>query len=449
MSSFGRQCKRLLVVITATSFLSLSACSLGAPGPRDGAATPTATRMTASAVDATTLDGKAIFGYQGWFACPGDVPDFDPYGTFFRGAPTAANLNVDFWPDVSDIPPAATCPTSMTLSDGRPLRAFSNFNPAGVDAHFRWMAQYDIDGVALQRFLAGLETAPIRRFRDGVADNVRHSAERYGRTFFVEYALDPQYNPHLVEDVTADWRSLVDHQQLTASSRYQRHNGRPVVGIFGFGFPGSIGMTPAQATALLDYFQVSAPAKYRATVMGGVHSDWRFNTDLSPWRAIILRLNVISPWAVYAYKNNQQADLFAQDHIKPDLELATSKGAAYLPVVWPGFSTSNLFRDRPRNEIPRNGGTFYWRQVYNATSAGAQMLFVAMFDEVNEGTAMFKLVATRQELPSGNALLALDADGYTVPSDWYLRLGGETGKALRGQIPRSRELPLTPSGAPA
>jgi hypothetical protein len=268
MSSFDQRFKRLLAIITASSLLSLNACALGVPGPREDAARPTATRMTASAVDATTLNGKAIFGYQGWFACPGDVPDFDPYGTFFHGAPTAANLNVDFWPDVSDVPAAATCPTNMTLSDGRPLRAFSNFNSQGVDAHFRWMAQYGIDGVALQRFLAGLETAPIRRFRDGVADNVRQSAERYGRTFFVEYALDPQYNPHLVEDVIADWQYLVDHQQLTASPRYQRHKGLPVVGIFGFGFPGSIGMTPDQATALLEYFQASAPAKYRATVMG-------------------------------------------------------------------------------------------------------------------------------------------------------------------------------------
>jgi hypothetical protein len=180
-----------------------------------------------------------------------------------------------------------------------------------------------------------------------------------------------------------------------------------------------------------------------------VHPDWRFNTDLSPWRDIILRLNVISPWAVYAFKNNQQADLFAQDHLAADRALSAAKGAEYMPVVWPGFSTSNLFHDRKQNEVPRNGGRFYWRQVYNATAAGAQMLFVAMFDEVNEGTAMFKLVATRQELPTGNALLALDADGYSLPSDWYLRLGGETGKALRGQIPRSRVLPLTPPGAHA
>src|SRR5262249_52102196 len=158
------------------------------------------------------------------------------------------------------------------------------------------------------------------------------------------------------------------------------------------------GMTPSQAATLLDYFQVSAPPKYRATVMGGVHPDWRFNTDLRPWLSTILRLDVISPWSVYAYKTDRQADVFARDHLKSDLALATSKGADYMPVIWPGFSTSNLFHDRPRNEVPRNGGTFYWRQVYNVTSSGAHMIFVAMFDEINEGTAMFKLVASRREL---------------------------------------------------
>src|SRR5262245_44499767 len=201
--------------------LSLNACSI-TPPPADGPtptviATPAATPRSAPAVAATTLNGKVIFGYQGWFACPGDVPNFDPYGTFFHGPPVTANLNVDFWPDVSDLPSTATCATDMYRPDGRPLRAFSNYDPQGVDTHFTWMEQYGIDGVALQRFLAGLEQAPIRQFRDRVADNVRRSAERHGRVFCIEYALDPQYNPHLVQDVINDWQYLVDQQQLTAS----------------------------------------------------------------------------------------------------------------------------------------------------------------------------------------------------------------------------------------
>ena len=41
--------------------------------------------------------------------------------------------------------------------------------------------------------------------------------------------------------------------------------------------------------------------------------------------------------------------------------------------------------------IPRQGGRFYWNLVETAVAAGAKSLYVAMFDEVNEGTAVFKV----------------------------------------------------------
>ncbi|MEJ0081903.1 MAG: hypothetical protein WDM78_13365 [Puia sp.] len=40
--------------------------------------------------------------------------------------------------------------------------------------------------------------------------------------------------------------------------------------------------------------------------------------------------------------------------------------------------------------IPRQGGRFYWQLITTALKSGAPMLYVAMFDEVNEGTAIFK-----------------------------------------------------------
>ena len=52
-------------------------------------------------------------------------------------------------------------------------------------------------------------------------------------------------------------------------------------------------------------------------------------------------------------------------------------------------------RDRGLQPIPRRGGRFYWRQVERALQAGSTMLYGAMFDEVDEGTAMFKVAASR------------------------------------------------------
>jgi hypothetical protein len=67
------------------------------------------------------------------------------------------------------------------------------------------------------------------------------------------------------------------------------------------------------------------------------------------------------------------------------------------------------------------------------------MAFVAMFDEVDEGTAMFKLAPTSAQLPAQGAFVPLNIDGEALPSDWYLRLAGEGSRMLR------REIPLTPS----
>ena len=58
------------------------------------------------------------------------------------------------------------------------------------------------------------------------------------------------------------------------------------------------------------------------------------------------------------------------------------------------------------------------------------MVYGAMFDEVDESTAMFKLAASRQDAPGHPPIVTLDADGETLPSDWYLRLARETQSRL-------------------
>jgi len=44
-----------------------------------------------------------------------------------------------------------------------------------------------------------------------------------------------------------------------------------------------------------------------------------------------------------------------------------------------------------------------------------------------------------QELRSDPTLL-----GYSLPSDWYLRLGGEAARMLRGEIPLSADTLIEP-----
>jgi hypothetical protein len=122
---------------------------------------------------------------------------------------------------------------------------------------------------------------------------------------------------------------------------------------------------------------------------------------------------------------------------------ACSNERDYLPVIWPGFSWKNL-NAGPLNQIPRTGGRFWWRQLYNAQLAGCNMIYGAMFDEVDEGTAMFKLAPTAAQLPAQGMFVPLNIDGEALPSDWYLRLAGEGGRMLRGEIPLTSTRPINP-----
>jgi hypothetical protein len=90
----------------------------------------------------------------------------------------------------------------------------------------------------------------------------------------------------------------------------------------------------------------------------------------------------------------------------------------------------------PQNQIPRNRGQFYWKQITGAISSGAEMLYVAMFDEVDEGTAILK---ASKNPPVGLSNFVKYEDD--IPNDYYLYLTGYAGKMLRKQIPFQDSIP--------
>src|SRR3954466_11070586 len=62
---------------------------------------------TRSDVDATTLDGKVLCGYQGWFNTPGDGTDFGfTHGGQGLQRAGGGRFTVDMWPNVSEYDPA-------------------------------------------------------------------------------------------------------------------------------------------------------------------------------------------------------------------------------------------------------------------------------------------------------------------------------------------------------
>jgi hypothetical protein len=47
-------------------------------------------------------------------------------------------------------------------------------------------------------------------------------------------------------------------------------------------------------------------------------------------------------------------------------------------------------------------------------------------------------------VPADAPFVTLDADHEAVPSDWYLRLAGETQRVLRGAPLAANDLPFAP-----
>ena len=127
------------------------------------------------------------------------------------------------------------------------------------------------------------------------------------------------------------------------------------------------------------------------------HARRRREDRRRPGRRVYRSFDVLSPWTVGRFGDDAGADAYRAT-LAADLAAVTAAGKRYMPVVFPGFSWHNL-DGGASNQIPRRGGAFYWRQVGNAVGAGATMLKTAMFDEVDEGTAMFKLAPTAAAAP--------------------------------------------------
>jgi len=395
-----------------------------------------------SGVDASTMNRKLLMGYQGWFSAPGDGSAQNSWVHWFaNNTPTADNANFDFWPDTSELDADELFNTSMTYSNGSPAKLYSAYKQKTVVRHFKWMQDNNLDGVFFQRFLSDLPGGNISALRNQVAVNVRVGAETHGRVFAIMYDISGYPTNTLVSKLTNDWLYLVNTQQVTNSSAYLHHNGKPVVAIWGFGFSGRSD-TPQQAQQAIDWFKAAG-----CTVMGGLPTHWRTLTSdaqTNPgWSNAFRSFDVISPWSVGRYGNITEVDNFRVNQIVPDLADCTSHGIDYLPVIFPGFSWTNL-NNGPFNQIPRAGGTFYWRQAYNAVRSGCTMVYGVMFDEVDEGTAMYKLAPTAAQLPAQGKFVPLNVDGYNLGSDWYLRLADQAGRMLRGEIPVTSTIPITP-----
>lgn len=390
---------------------------------------------------ANGISGRLIVGYQGWFGCPNDFEGNKNWQHWFVKGVRPEFLTVDLLPSVREMKSEDLCETGLPRADGKgTIKLFSSQNPNVVSTHFRWMRDNGIDGAAAQRFISEMPDPVKKKRGDHVLQNIRVAAETNDRVFFVVYDISGSNPKTVVNDIRRDWKHLANDLKLTASPNYLHDHGKPVLELWGFGF----GDRPGESNEVADLIgdlKNGRNGLAAATVIGGVPTNWRTLTgDAKPdaaWAKVYRSYDVISPWSVGRFSDEAGVDAFVKKIVVPDLAETRRLGLGYMPVIYPGFSWFNLMTNRNKpdqavlNRTPRHCGQFLWKQVSSLLDTQVDMLYAAMFDEVDEGTALFSAETRKDKLPTGANMVFLNQDGCSLPDDWYLRVTGKAAEYLR------------------
>ena len=383
--------------------------------------------------------GLIMAGYQGWFNAPVDGADMG-WNHYARGGKfEPGSCKIDLWPEVSEY--AKKYETPFRLADGSPAYVFSSYDSQTVALHFKWMKDYGVDGVFIQRSVTALNNTRNLHHDDQVLKNSLIASQQFHRAIAIMYDFSGMNEENKdYEVVIRDWKHLVDSFRLAGGGNrqtYLYHHGKPLVGIWGVGFPDR--SNDLRATEKIIDFLKNDPVYGGCSVLLGVPAYWRDlgrDTEKDPYLLELLRkVDIVRPWFVGRFNEDSYPGF--RDRIKADIDWCKRNSLDYAPVVFPGFSWHNMHPESSVMPIPRNRGRFYWQQLSGAIGEGAEMIYVAMFDEMDEGTAIFK---TSKDPPGGpDKFVSLEKE---IPADYYLHLTGIAAKMLKGQIPFRTELPL-------
>ena len=310
-----------------------------------------------------TYDGRVMAGYQGWFHNRSG-------GVMY---PNEESVRIDMWPDVSEY--EKTYPTGLKLSNGEDAHFFCSDDASTVETHFRWMEEYGLDGVFLQRFFHAATREPTEQSTT-VIRHALASAQRHSRAVSIMYDLSglrPGKDDCM--KLVDDWKYLVDEVKVTSYGKrnmYLHHRGKPLVVIWGVGFPDRpYSIRDIKLAEFIDFLHKD-PVYGGCSVMLGVPTCWRtldYDCVEDPYlHELVKKADLVLPWMVQRFTPLLHFEMSRyRDAMKKDIAWCRDAGVDYVPLVFPGFSWHNLSRhekgiggEKPVKSIPRLGGRFYW-----------------------------------------------------------------------------------------
>lgn len=365
-------------------------------------------------------------GYQGWFTTEGDSANIGwyHYAKDWKLDPQVSKF--DLWPDMREY--KKRYPTKIKDITGKSAYLFSANDASTSELHVKWMKDYGIDGAFIQRFFLALWDG-TREHHLKVLSNMMKYGDKYGRTMSVMYDVGGIKTENDADKIIEDWKFLVDSLKITSSKgkAYLFNKNKPVVGLVIVGLEGA-DMNLNHINKIINFLKNDK--KYgNCSIVLGVPYQWRTLdgdcvSDLK-LHALAKKTDYIMPWSVgrVRYDNfNQNLTM-----LKQDLEWTKRNKLQYLPVIYPGFSWHNLHNAAEMDEIPRKNGEFYRNMINNVKKAKANNVYVAMFDEIDEGTAIFKV----SKNPPNTHLMKFVPYDKDISEDYYLKLTGQLAKDLK------------------
>ncbi len=390
--------------------------------------------------------GKGVAGYQVWFRANETTDKWHHWaqdGTY----PAAGNVHTEMYPYTDDYAEngATLYQTGLSnLGDGSPSVLFNSPDREIIRTHMEWARDYDIDGLAVQRFYSA--TYPMRSDGKNTLQVIQEEAEATGRLFYVMYDFsyaarnDPET---FIRDVQLDFIYNVEEKGVASSPNYGHADGRPVVCLWGLhGDPASEYFCGTTATTLIDWFHS------RGYYVIGGSPDNQYDKATGEYIEPFTKLDMLSLWTPGRYNMNNM-ETWLKQHVEIDLAFCEQYGIDYQPVLYSGFGWTNMGNNGYVNHYPRYAGEFLWKQAYILErDYDIDSVYFAMWDEYDEGTAIMKAATDYFEIPTDQYFLTYAADGWWLSNDFYLRAAGAVVDMVQGKTALRENIDIPHSEGP-